>query len=69
EFYVQQQHGGHEMIHATHRMAKQHAGRADVNYTGLEGVPRAAPNEEARPVGVGGTTRPNDITENHFVRC
>ena len=55
---------GHEMIHATHRVAGQHAGWDPVNYTGLDGSPQSARNEEARTVGVGGTTRPDDITEN-----
>lgn len=55
---------GHELIHATHRMAGQHAGRDPVTYTGLDGTSRVGANEEARTVGVGGTTRDDDITEN-----
>ncbi len=55
---------GHEIIHATHRMAGQHAGWDPVNYTALDGTPHTDRDEEVRTVGVGGTTRPDDITEN-----
>ncbi len=55
---------GHEIIHATHVMAGQVSGTESVNYTGLDGTPQSAVNEEARTVGVGGTSRPDDITEN-----
>ena len=55
---------GHELIHATHVMAGQVSGVSPVIYNGLDGSVRVAPNEEARTVGVGGTRRPDDITEN-----
>jgi RHS repeat-associated protein len=55
---------GHELIHATHRMAGQHAGWSDVTYTGVNGATFTGRNEEARTVGVGGSTRPDDISEN-----
>lgn len=55
---------GHELIHATHAMAGQDAGSAPVAYNGLDGTPQVAIDEEARTVGVGGTSRPDDITEN-----
>lgn len=55
---------GHELIHATHIMAGQISGTGPSDYTGLDGKPFRSMNEEARTVGVGGTTRPDDITEN-----
>lgn len=55
---------GHEIIHATHVMAGQVSGTESVNYNGLDGSPQSAVNEEARTVGVGGTPRADDITEN-----
>jgi RHS repeat-associated protein len=57
---------GHEMIHATHIMAGQISGVSPVAYTGLDGSVRMAMDEEARTVGVGGTSRPDDITENNL---
>lgn len=40
-----------------------------VPYTGLNGVPQPPRmDEELRTVGVGGTPRPNDITENDLRR-
>ncbi|BCH11535.1 hypothetical protein MesoLj131c_57930 [Mesorhizobium sp. 131-3-5] len=57
---------GHEQIHATHRMAGQHSGFSDAPYIGLDGKPYAYRNEEARTIGVGGTRRPDDITENQL---
>ena len=59
---------GHELIHATHIMAGQISGTSSVNYTGLDGSPQRAMDEEARTVGVGGTARPDDITENDLRR-
>lgn len=60
---------GHEMIHASHRMAGQHSGWAPVAYTGVNGVPQTpARNEEVRTVGVGGSRRADDITENDLRR-
>ena len=56
----------HEQIHASHRMAGQHAGRAPVTYTSVDGKSYTSPNEEARTIGVGGTSRPDDITENQL---
>ena len=55
---------GHEIIHATHVMAGQVSGVNPVTYHGLDGSVQVAPDEEARTVGVGGTRRPDDITEN-----
>jgi RHS repeat-associated protein len=57
---------GHELIHATHIMAGQISSTAPVVYTGLDGSMRVAMDEEARTVGVGGTSRPDDITENQL---
>lgn len=55
---------GHELIHATHVMEGQVSGVNPVTYTGLDGSTHVAPDEEARTVGVGGTGRSDDITEN-----
>ncbi|MBS0125389.1 RHS repeat-associated core domain-containing protein [Thetidibacter halocola] len=55
---------GHELIHATHIMAGQVSGVDFVDYTGLDGTPQNTRDEEARTVGVGGTPRADDITEN-----
>ncbi|MBZ0090107.1 MAG: hypothetical protein K8H90_06995, partial [Thermoanaerobaculia bacterium] len=55
---------GHELIHATHVMAGQVSGLNPVIYNGLDGSVQVAPDEEARTAGVGGTSRPDDITEN-----
>jgi len=57
---------GHELIHATHVMAGQVSGVNPVTYTGLNGSTQIAVDEEARTVGVGGTSRPDDITENQL---
>ncbi|WP_347138386.1 RHS repeat-associated core domain-containing protein [Paracoccus sp. SSK6] len=60
---------GHEMIHASHIMAGQISGMNAVPYTGLNGVPQAPRmDEEVRTVGVGGTPRADDITENDLRR-
>ncbi|WP_218967726.1 M91 family zinc metallopeptidase [Puniceibacterium antarcticum] len=60
---------GHELIHATHIMAGQISGLSPVNYTGVDGTPhRAKFDEEARTVGVGGSPRADDITENDLRR-
>ena len=56
----------HEQIHASHRMAGQHSGRAPATYTSVDGKSYTSPNEEARTIGVGGTSRSNDITENQL---
>ncbi|MDX8482085.1 RHS repeat-associated core domain-containing protein [Mesorhizobium sp. VK24D] len=56
----------HEQIHASHRMAGQHSGRAPATYTSVDGKSYTSPNEEARTIGVGGTSRPDDITENQL---
>lgn len=55
---------GHELIHAYQAMRGQDSGDTVVNYNGLDGTPHSAVDAEARTVGVGGTTRPDDITEN-----
>lgn len=55
---------GHELIHATHVMAGQVSGTNPVTYNGLDGSTQVAVDEEARTVGVGGTSRSDDITEN-----
>lgn len=60
---------GHEMIHASHIMAGQISGMGAVSYTGLNGVPQPPRmDEEVRTVGVGGTPRADDITENDLRR-
>lgn len=56
----------HEQIHATHMMAGKDTGMAEVRYTGVDGKPYKAPDAEARTVGVGGTMRTDDITENQL---
>jgi RHS repeat-associated protein len=56
----------HEQIHASHIQAGQISGVGPVAYTGLDGTPHIAMDEEARAVGVGGTPRPDDITENQL---
>ena len=56
----------HEQIHATHRMSGQHSGFAPVNYPGVDGKGFTSRDEEARTVGVGGTSRSDDITENQL---
>ncbi|WP_457155229.1 hypothetical protein, partial [Mesorhizobium sp. P5_C1] len=53
-------------IHATHMMAGKDTGMAEVRYTGVDGKPYKAPDAEARTVGVGGTMRTDDITENQL---
>jgi hypothetical protein len=55
---------GHELIHATHVMAGQDSGDNPVFYNGLDGTPQVGIDAEVRTVGVGGTSRPDDITEN-----
>jgi RHS repeat-associated protein len=56
----------HEQIHATHRMSGEHSGFAPSTYKGVDGNTFTSRNEEARTVGVGGTSRPDDITENQL---
>lgn len=56
----------HEQIHASHIQAGQISGMGPATYTGLDGKPFTAMDEEARTVGVGGTPRSDDITENQL---
>lgn len=56
---------GHEMIHAT-RMMSGDWDYGNVSYSGLDGSTQTGPNEEARTVGVGGSSQPDDITENNL---
>ena len=56
----------HEQIHASHIQAGQISGMGAATYTGLDGTPHTSMDEEARTVGVGGTPRPDDITENQL---
>ncbi|MER9973527.1 RHS repeat-associated core domain-containing protein [Mesorhizobium sp. M0085] len=56
----------HEQIHASHIQAGQISGMGPATYNGLDGKPHTSMDEEARTVGVGGTPRPDDITENQL---
>lgn len=56
----------HEQIHASHIQTGQISGMGPATYTGLNGKTFTSMDEEARTVGVGGTPRSDDITENQL---
>ncbi|RAZ92838.1 hypothetical protein DPM33_02930 [Mesorhizobium hawassense] len=56
----------HEQIHASHIQSGQISGMGPATYKGLDGSTHTSMDEEARTVGVGGTPRPDDITENQL---